>query len=147
MRKIVFFSTLCLSGSLIGAGASWYKPETILFGVAAGVHLTVLLFLAFMAIDDWRNGPAIGPLTKDGPQPRQVEPPKPAKPAKRSRFVPPTDGVVEVRVAGGADIAGAVARYASEWGLDAYQSATAGFLLRDTKRKKIYRTRIQVVPA
>ena len=142
--KITIASMLCLSGSLIGAGVSWYKPETVLFGVAAGVHLTVLMFLGLMAIDDYRHGPAIGPLTKDGPQPRQVEPPKPPK---RSKFVPPTDGVVEVRVAGGADVASAVARYASEWGLDAYQSATAGFLLRDTKRKKIYRTRIQVVPA
>lgn len=144
MRKIVFFSTLCLSGSLIAAGLSWWKPETILFGVAAGVHLAVLMFAGFMAIDDWRNGPAIGPLTKDGPQPQQVKPPKPPK---RSRFVPPTDGVVEVRVAGGADVASAVARYASEWGLDAYQSATAGFLLRDSKRKKVYRTRIQMVAA
>lgn len=144
MRKIWFASMLCLSGSLIGAGVSWYKPETVLFGVAAGVHLTVLMFLGLMAIDDWHNGPAIGPLTKDGPQPQQVKPPKPPK---RSRFVPPTDGVVEVRVAGGADVAGAVARYAADWGLDAYQSATAGFLLRDTKRKKVYRTRIQVMPA
>ena len=142
--KITIASMLCLSGSLIGAGVSWYKPETVLFGVAAGVHLTVLMFLGLMAIDDYRHGPAIGPLTKDGPQPRQVEPPKPPK---RSKFVPPTDGVVEVRVAGGADIAGAVARYASEWGLEAYQSATAGFLLRDSKRKKVYRTRIQVAPA
>ena len=142
--KITIASMLCLSGSLIGAGVSWYKPETVLFGVAAGVHLTVLMFLGLMAIDDYRHGPAIGPLTKDGPQPRQVEPPKPPK---RSKFVPPTDGVVEVRVAGGADVASAGARYASEWGLDAYQSVTAGFLLRDTKRKKIYRTRIQVVPA
>ena len=144
MSKIVFFSTLCLSGSLIGAGASWYKPETILFGVAAGVHLAVLMFAAFMAIDDYRHGPAIGPLTQDGPQPRRVEPPKPPK---RSKFVAPADGIVEVRVQSGADVASAVARYAAEIGLEAYQSATAGFLLRDSKRKKVYRTRIQVMPA
>ncbi len=144
MSKIVFFSTLCLSGSLIGAGLSWWKPETILFSVAAGVHLAVLMFAGFMAIDDWQHGPAIGPLTPDGPQPERVEPPKPPK---RSKFVAPTDGVVEVRVAGGADVASAVARYAAEIGLEAYQSATAGFLLRDSKRKKVYRTRIQMAPA
>ena len=144
MNKIVLFSTLCLSGSLIGAGTSGWKPETILFSVAAGVHLAVLMFAGFMAIDNWQHGPAIGPLTPDGPQPKRVEPPKPPK---RSKFVAPTDGVVEVRVAGGADVASAVARYAAEIGMEAYQSATAGFLLRDSKRKKVYRTRIQVTPA
>lgn len=119
MRKIVFFSALCMSGSLIYAGASWWKPETIIFSVAAGVHLAVLMFAAFVAIDE-----------------------KSSKPPKRDRFVAPADGIVDIRVERGADAASAVARYAAEAGMEAYQSATAGFLLRDSKRKKIYRTRI-----
>jgi hypothetical protein len=133
MGKVVLFSLLCLSGSLLGAGASGNKVESVLFGAAAGVHGAVLLFALFTWLDKRR------PNTPDAAQP--------AKPPKSGRFVSPHDDTFTVAVPSGADVAAAVARYAAERGLEAYQSATQGFLLSDRKRQKVYRTRIQLLHA
>lgn len=127
--------TLCSASLLVFAPQGWLSLS---LGVGAGMHVTLLLLYAL----DWfyfgRNRPPTDPTADPVPEPAQSAP----KP-KRNNFVPPKDGVVEIAVPNGSDIAAAVLRFAADLGMEAYQSATAGFLLRDGKRQKVYRTRIQ----
>lgn len=128
-------SFACIAVSSYFAWQNLGAPAMYLWGIAGGVHLACLM-LAFFAwrYDAAQAGPAIGPLTPDGP-------PAP----KRHNFVPPRDGTFDIAVPNGADVAAAVARYAADLGLEAYASVSQGFLIRDTRRKRVYRTRIQFV--
>lgn len=106
------------------------------FGVAAGLHLAVLLILFFLRL--LRDSPRVGPI-KGQAKPAQ------AKATGRSGFVPPKPsaaGTFDVRVPAGADVASFVARFAADLGMEAYQSATAGFILKDAQRRKVYRANV-----
>lgn len=105
------------------------KLEIWSLGAAAGMNFAAL----FLVLLSWAFKQQRTPHDPGQPLPKP----------KRSNFVPPEDDTVHIAVPNGADIATAVAGFAAEAGLEAYQSATAGFLLRDGSRKRVYRARIQ----
>jgi len=105
------------------------------FGVAAGMHLAVLVLLLFLR------------LLRDSPQVGDPLRPKAEGKAKAAPGFVPADakakaGTFDVRVPAGVDAAQAVAKFAFDLGMEAYQSATAGFILKDPARRKVYRARV-----
>lgn len=105
----------------------------VLFGAAIGTNAAVLWLLLWSWVDARPHRAKKNSSTPDS---------APRRP-KRSTFVPPKDNTVNIAVPDGVDIASAVAHFAASAGLEAYQSATAGFLLKDSSRQKVYRARIQ----